>query len=313
MSSYTKKFFYVLNCLFALSLISFSFPAIATTFSYKEGVSKANALHLSMPAAEKDGRIQTVNRKGAMSPRIDYVTSQFLKNLAGKTVLEIGAAYGNVLLQALQYAPDVVYHVNDMDERHVLIAARRVHDAIVAGKISAIAADNVSFLVGDFPEHIDLKNNFYDAVLIARVLHFFDPEKLKASIRKIFDVLKDEGRVYIIAVTPYIKRFESFIPEYEKRLSDGDAYPGYVSSLLPYINPDVTSEQVKGNMHQDSFMFLDDVVLRRLLIEAGFKVLESGMIPLDYCSEAYELDGRENVILIAEKSKKQQSLSTDNE
>ena len=44
------------------------------------------------------------------------------------------------------------------------------------------------------------------------------------------------GRVYVVAITPYVKRYKSFIPEYHKRLKQGMEYPGYVTSLYDWLD-----------------------------------------------------------------------------
>jgi hypothetical protein len=48
-------------------------------------------------------------------------------------------------------------------------------------------------------------------------------------------------------------------------------------------------------------MFLDPIVLTREFEKAGFNVKVSKTVPLEYQSKIWQLDGREDVVLIAEK------------
>jgi len=50
----------------------------AQEFTHQEALDQYRALGLSLPSAESDGRIQTLNQKGAISPFLDYATQQFL-------------------------------------------------------------------------------------------------------------------------------------------------------------------------------------------------------------------------------------------
>lgn len=141
----------------------------------------------------------------------------------------------------------------------------------------------------------------YDAILVGRVLHFLNPDQLNTAVNHLFLLLKSGGRIFIVAITPYVKRFEKFIPEYEKRVTEGQENPGFVYSLFPYVNSEVTtSEQIK-NISDGSFFFLDDHVLRSIFEKNGFIVKECKLMPLSYKSKSWTCDGRENVILIAEK------------
>ena len=132
-------------------------------------------------------------------------------------------------------------------------------------------------------------------------MHYLTPEQLEVTAKHLFLLLKPAGRIFVVAITPYVKRYESFIPEYERRVGAGEKNPGFVQSLQPYLNRDVTTESQCKNITDDPFFFLDDKVLRSVFEKNGFRVIESTMKPLSYVSTSWALDGRENVILIAEK------------
>jgi SAM-dependent methyltransferase len=255
----------------------------------------------SMPEAESDGRTPTLNKKGATSPTLDYVTLSFLEFAKNKRVLEIGGAYGNVMLEALHRNSSTIYHLNDLDERHLGIAAFRLQEKIDQRKICMEGLGNVQFIYGDVTQSTwDVKQP-YDAVLMANVMRFLTPAQIEHALSNLFASLKPGGRIFIIAMTPYVKRYKSFIPEYQKRLQSGTTNPGFVKNISQYTSADDTTQNQINTITGGSIMLLDDVSLTNLATKAGFKVLECSYKPLNYKSESWELDGRENVILIGER------------
>jgi len=287
---------------FSITLL-FTLPQVfsAATFTFHQALESFYKSKPNIPKPESDGRTPTLNKKGAISPSPDYVTLEFLKFAENKRVLEIGGAYGNVMLAALQNNSSTIYHLNDLEERHLSIAAFRLQEKIEQRKICMNGLGNVQFIYGDITQTSWKVKEPYDAILMARVIHFLNPEEIQRALTNLYASLKSGGRIYIVALTPYVKPYQSFIPEYEKRLKAGDKYPGYVKDLRKYVNKDVTTTNQIKSISEGSFMFLDDVVLSRLFKKAGFRVLECSLKPLGYHSVSWALDGRENVILIAEK------------
>ncbi len=137
--------------------------------------------------------------------------------------------------------------------------------------------------------------------MISRVLHFFSPYEIEKTLADCYRILKPGGRVYTIAITPYVKRFASFIPEYEKNFDNGDDYPGFVKSLASYADPSVTTKKQMENLHKGHFMFLDSRVLVKAFKKAGFEIHSAKETPLQYVSKTWQYDGRENVGVIAVK------------
>ncbi|MBP6218623.1 MAG: class I SAM-dependent methyltransferase [Oligoflexales bacterium] len=284
-----------INFIFITWLFVVASPLFAVElFDVLTALKDPQSSSLSMPTPEVDGRMQTLNKKGAASPKIDQLTQEFLKHLKGKKALEIGAAYGQVVMEALKSgATD--YIANDLDRRHLLLAAKNVHATLPK------LEKKVRFCAGEFPIACRFDDNSFDSVLAARVLHFMNPEQLVKTTEEFKRILKPKGRVYIIAITPYVNRYVSFIEEYEKRKKSGDPFPGYVKSLRPYANPEVTNAKELANLHDSEFMFLSSTVLSEIFSQRGFKIIESKEIALGYESKIWQKDGRENVVFIAEK------------
>lgn len=292
--------FKVLFCIFTCLL-----HADASVFSYEEALVKYDENNLKMPEPESDGRVQTLNKKGAVPAKLDYATIEFLKFAEGKVVLDVGGTYGKVMITALRQRKSTQYTLNDLDKRHLCIAAKTLQGKINENKLSPSSTEQVKFVQADITNARDMKNfgTTYDAILVGRVLHYFTPDQLEMAVKHLFLLLKPGGRIFVVSITPYVKRFEPFIKEYERRIKVKEKNPGFVKSLLEYVNRDpevVTQEQIK-NLHDEPFFFLDDKVLRTVFERNGFRVIECKMMPLSYKSKSWELDGRENVILIAEK------------
>ena len=154
--------------------------------------------------------------------------------------------------------------------------------------------------VKDFTKDLGPNVKKADVILASRVFHFFNPEQMDTALKNIKNILRPGGRVFIYGTTPYVKRYEKFIPEYEARLKNKEKYPGFVRSLAKYLNKEATSISQQKSISPKPFMFLDEKVLTRLFEEFSFKIIAAKKIPLNYKSEAWQLDGREAVLFEAE-------------
>ncbi|MCT4634625.1 MAG: class I SAM-dependent methyltransferase [Rickettsiales bacterium] len=250
---------------------------------------------LSMPSPYLDGRVQTLNNMGAVSPAVDPITYRYLDFLkqsnSSVLALEIGAAYGNMVLSVLQNT-EVNIVANDLDNRHIEILNNRVQECC-KDQFYRLKTD-----VSNFPQEFKLAQNF-DAILMARVAHFFSPEKFGDAVNKIVEILNPEGCVYLVGITPYVNRFASFISEYEKRIKNGEDWPGYIENMQEYTDLEFTSEKVYQSLKEKPFHFLSANYLRGVFEDRGFYVKYSEEFPLSYNSNEWSYDGRENVGIIA--------------
>lgn len=245
---------------------------------------------------EGDERTETLNGKGAMFLIEDKITQQFLAQVTNKKMVEIGIAYGNVLLESLRRGC-AHYTAIDIEQQHLSIAAANIQKEIP----HEIINQKVRFYPGSYPEAIQLDTEQYDAILASRVVHFFTPEQFEKALIDFYRILKPGGKVYVLTGSPYVKLYQSFIPIYEQRKKDGIKYPGYVDSLLSYVDPQVSDEVRKKYISTGSFMFFDAECLRQQFEEVGFMVEQCLELPLPYLSTIWQYDGRENVGLIAYK------------
>lgn len=261
-------------------------PIKAAAQATKEG--------LNAPTPESDGRIYTLNHKGAMAPHIDKISEEFIKTAVqdGKKVLEIGAGYGLVCIESLKRgAKD--YTANDLDVRHLKILARNLQE------VYPIGFYHLKLSSGNYLDGIDEKETEFDAILVARVFHFMTPTEASTALQMMHRQLKPGGKVYAVMLTPYVRGFSSFIPEFERRVSKGEPFPGYVENLEIFVDPKL-STKIKQTMDRQ-LMFFNAKVAKSFFEKNGFVVEKCEEMPLAYTSEFWELDGRENVGVIARK------------
>lgn len=262
-----------------------------TTLKY---ATEAITEDLREPEPTTDGRIQTLNNMGAMSPVIDPTTEAFIEEAVKSTsVLEVGSAYGRVCIESLRRGVSK-YTANDLDERHLQILARKLFDEDLEYPLK------VTLVPGSFPEDVHFLDNSFDAILIARVLHFMSPEQATNTLQDAFRILKPGGKLYAVMSSPYVKGFTSFIPIFEEKEESGDLFPGYIENLLDITDRSVLSESHLKSIEGKSFLAFNTVSAARLFESVGFEVIESIEISLEH-SITMSYDGRENVGIIAQK------------
>lgn len=271
----------------------FSRAVVEKNFSYAQ---QAEEEGLQMPAPDPDGRIQTLNKKGAMSPELDPTSRAFVEQAAAPSTkaLEIGAAYGLACMEALKKGA-TSYTANDIDATHLKILARRVRD------MDPNYLARLELIPGCFPEKLSLPDDYFDVMLMARVLHFMNPEQAVHTLSAAYKTLKPGGRIYAVMLSPYVRGFASFIPTFEQRIVNGDHCPGYVDNLLDIADRAIVPEGALKNMDRKPFLFFDIRTATNLFEKAGFKVVKAVETPLAYESLIWQLDGRENIGMIAQK------------
>ncbi len=240
--------------------------------------------------SDYDGiRVKTLNNMGVEHLPLDPYSEDFLNSCQEQgdkiVVLEIGAAFGHVSLEALSRGVKNV-HVNDLDQRHL---------DVFLEKVPSHQKNFVTLIAGDFPEQFqNLPDSSFDTVLAARVFHFFPPQKLEAAVNALYRLIKPNGKAFIVCESPYLKSNAGFIGEYEERIKNGDLYPGLIENVherFPHL-----ATYMPNLLH-----YMDPTVLMRLFIDAGFQVEKCDfMNRMDY-PERLRLDGRESVGIIARK------------
>lgn len=211
------------------------------------------------PDADTSGSfIATFNKQGFMTTKaVDSFSVQFIDKAAessktGGRVLEIGAAYGVATLVALDKGATVV--CNDIEPAHLAVVVKE-HMKMKRGNLIPVAAS--------FPDELIFKDNEFDAILISRVLHFFDGDQIVNALNKARQWLKVGGSLFVVNETPYLSNWNSFRDEYDKRKNRGEKWPGLITNTTQY-------EQNRSLSLPPLVHWLDHDTLKKALFDAGF-------------------------------------------
>ncbi len=198
-----------------------------------------SSLSIPLPLQEekKGELLKTYNETGGFTTTSsDPVSESFIQytnQKKGSIVLEIGAAFGAATLKALEN--EAVVYCNDIDSRNLAVIKNRYLN-ILKKSTKKITEKNLIPLPASFPDELLLPKNFFDAILICRVLHFLSGEKIIQALRQLFQCLKPGGKLFIVCETPYLKNWKKFIPEYHKKESEGKEWPGEINTPENYEN-----------------------------------------------------------------------------
>jgi SAM-dependent methyltransferase len=228
---------------------------------------------------ENNSLIPTLDQQGAIWLYIDEVTQAYL-DFAGqqKTVLEIAAGYGHIVIRALQGGARKVF-ANEIDPRQL---------AIIKARTPPEYLDKLACCLGEFPEFLDFASSSFDAIYNARLFHFFDGERIRTSLDKMYRWLRPGGKVFLVNDAIYRMIFKPLIPIYESRVAAGDTWPGFIEDVRSCIPEDLHPENFPKTMN-----FLDPHVLNRELNRAGFRVEAADFYPYTGNFALARLDGRE--------------------
>lgn len=150
---------------------------------------------------------------------------------------------------------------------------------------------------GSFPDELKgLPRNYFDAILVCRVLHFFKGDKIDQSLQLLSSLLKPNGKLFVVCETPYLKNWQKFIPVYQKRFSEGVEWPGEIDKPADYENSG-RAASLPSFVHWMTKEILERS-LQKAKLEVGFLsyIDRKNQFPSDLL-----LDGRESVGAVAIK------------
>ncbi|MBA2653360.1 MAG: methyltransferase domain-containing protein [Tatlockia sp.] len=223
----------------------------------------------------------------------DPISQQFITHAAiasknGGKVLEIGAAFGAATLEAIVKGATIF--CNDVDPSNLAVVRKRFLE--MSDDQSESVTGDCSKLVlvpGALPEElIGLPTKFFDAILICRVLHFFTGIQIEKSLSLLSQLLAPGGKVYIVCETPWLKNWQRFLPELNRRIENGVEWPGEITNPAEYESSGRITSLPKF-VH-----WITKEVLERSLSRAGFKIEHStyinrkGQFPEDLLLPEYE-------------------------
>lgn len=228
----------------------------------------------------------TFNQMGYMTTQIDEIGHAFLE-FAKSTplpIVDIGAAYGHVALEAASQAIPII--VNDLDDRHLNILLQRASNQ---------QRPFLKPMPGRFPEELPFQENSLGAVLICRVLHFFTPLEWLKAIDTLFRWLAPGGKLFMTNESPYFGTMKSFIPVYLKNKRNGHPWPGVMTGMKHF-------DAARKKDVNSTINLLSRTETQSVLEDVGFQVEHieylnrKGIYPEDAL-----FDGRETVGVIAVK------------
>jgi SAM-dependent methyltransferase len=125
-----------------------------------------------------------------------------------------------------------------------------------------------------------LRAPHFDAIYNARLFHFFDGERIRMSLDKIYRWLRPGGQVFLVNDGIYRTIFKPLIPIYESRIAARDTWPGFIEDVRSCIPEHLHPENYPRTMN-----FLDPAVFTRELNRAGFRVEDARVISLygEFC------------------------------
>lgn len=261
----------------------------------------ASTSKIELPQCEKTGEFtKTYNPAGGFTTTpCDPVSKSFLEyteeiSRTGGSILEVGAAFGAASLLALEKGATV--YCNDIDAKNLAVVRSRYLHGVE--ELSS-TGDNPSLVLvpGSFPDELlGLPQNFFDAILICRVMHFFTGAQIEKSLRSLSSFLKPGGKVFVVCETPFLKNWQKFLPEYEKRLQTNVQWPGEINNPADFESSGRASS-LPEFVHWITKEIMEEVLNRTNFgIEHIAYIDRSGQFPEDLL-----FDGRESIGAIAIK------------
>lgn len=237
------------------------------------------------PKEIEEGLILTDNAMGVMTKEPSPAGLEFIRlaPAARLPLLEIGAAYGNATLPALQAGGTVI--ANDLSASELQILARSVPE------------ENRKRLVlvpARFPQELHLGDGSLSAVLCSQVLHFFDGPTAELAFQKVCRWLEPGGVFLVVVMTPSLSYYSGLRAEYELRAARGDRWPGIFDPRT------VATPDWKDRLPPMVHLFEKDI-LRRCAEESGFEVETLDYFCFSHFPDKHRTDGREYITMTARK------------
>jgi hypothetical protein len=247
---------------------------------------EAERIPRDWPAEIEPGLILTTNAMGIMTREPAPVALKFAEH-AGRAhcpVLEVGAAYGNASYPALEAGGTVI--ACDLAEEE-LARLRTPVPSDLQKRLITIPAR--------FPEQLHFTAGSLSAILAAQVLHFFDGPAVQSALETALRWLESaDGRLYVVVMTPHLSYYVKFLPEFQRRKTAGESWPGIFDPRL------AATPEWRDRLPPLVNLF-DADILRRAAQDAGFIV--EYLEPFCYRDfpEKHRTNGEEFLGLIARK------------
>jgi SAM-dependent methyltransferase len=254
-----------------------------TNFGYPAAsIDQSDLLVKKVPEQIQD-EIPTMNRMGYMKVDLDEFSEEFIGYSVDSDglVLELGCAYGFVVQKVLKAGGQII--ASDLSREHLTVLIKDVPKKLLK---------NLYLLPGYFPDDINFPRESLSAVLTSRMLHFLDGDTIERGLRKIYNWLIPNGKLFFISVTPHHAALrDSFLEKYLARVLNGEEWPGVIENQWE-INP-TNKEYVEPYLN-----VFDVAQLEELLPKYGFKIEKIGLFDYPYDVDS---DGKGHIGFVATK------------
>lgn len=206
--------------------------------------------------------------------------------------MEIGSCFGKIANIALSRNNSLTYIANDACPGHL---------AEMNKYLPVTISKNLRAIPGFFHEIFGQIPIRVDAVLASKVLHFLSPQNLHQTFKGLEKKVASGGKVFALTVTPFMGGY-NIDDDYQKRLSSGDHFPGWFEQPYKYLNKSDVSEAVYSQNLNQAMHFYTTEFFRDFLSDYAFTIDLLKYFPLNYHSDTWSRNGRENLGMILTKS-----------
>lgn len=216
---------------------------------------------LRRPEPFIEGLVPTLNRRGFMADSLDRYSEAFVEFAASQAgeVLDMGCAYGIATRAVLERGARVL--ACDMEPGHLEILEAETPPAL---------RERLRTIVGTLPS-VDFAEASFAAILCSRVVHFLLPDELRASLGAMRNWLKPDGRLFVIADSPYTGFWSTASADYERRKAAGEEFPCFIADIGAFFRGGRVPEGMLAYLNP-----MDPDTLHREVEAAGLVVEESG-------------------------------------
>ena len=242
---------------------------------------------------------QTNNCQGFMHP-ISSLSRQFIEFSVGKQVIDIGCAYGNIVMDALKVGAKNVTACG-VEQTHLDVVCKQVAGTEFETKLTTVC--------GEFPDGLNFSAEAFDGIHTSHLLNLFTGEELERGLANCYAWLKPDGRLFIVVYSIYSFAFdnEKFKVEYQRRKQSGMKWPGYLENFesycragyaVPRSETEPDKKMLPDNLHVLELNLLVDEMRRQ-----GFTIDYADYIDgkANGAGPSVWLDGREYIAIIATK------------
>lgn len=244
--------------------------------------------NMQIPETVEGNKSPTTNGMGYIFYTISPVGEAFIKEECkpGKKVIEVGAGYNNIPIQALKNGVGE-YTANDLSLEHLKILVHRVKDSL-----DEAALKRLRILPGRAPAELPKAEAQYDAILADKVIHFLPPNEINEFMRWVKAALKVGGKLYITMASPYSKLYnEHMVAKYLEQLNAGYEFPGHIKNMMDYAVVE-SKNYPKFKVPDEMVLFARQDLLKLLerynmkpLYSASFKIPMEGQQVWELCAD----------------------------